>query len=396
MGFRFSKRITIIPGVRLNISGSGISASVGPSGLSMTMGRNGTFLNAGLPGTGLSYRQRLGGSQRALRAPAFDPAEFSGSIKIKVDNDGTVLITDTDDNDLPPPVVKRAKAEQFEAIQELLEKAAEKINYDLEACLSVHMSTPRPGSSPLIPPAFEMDPPAQPLLQVPGLLDRMLLRSGKMESERQSAEDRYQQDLAEWTAAKDVHELERAEIQKAFRLAAKGYSAQMERALDYVLSGIAWPKETLVAYEFSHDVTGVALDVDLPDESDIPRRTAEAKGNGKLTFKSRSDAQVRRDFVGLCYGSLFRVVGEVFALLPAIDKCLVSGYVQRPDPATGRKDEPYIISVLLSRNQWDALDFDKLDEIDPASMLNGCGARADLDRSARFKEIEPFDMSALG
>ncbi|MBN0734599.1 DUF4236 domain-containing protein, partial [Pseudomonas aeruginosa] len=25
MGFRFSKRITIVPGVRLNISGSGIS-----------------------------------------------------------------------------------------------------------------------------------------------------------------------------------------------------------------------------------------------------------------------------------------------------------------------------------------------------------------------------------
>ncbi|VVP05664.1 hypothetical protein PS838_03055 [Pseudomonas fluorescens] len=110
---------------------------------------------------------------------------------------------------------------------------------------------------------------------------------------RESAEVRYQHDLTEWTAARDAHELERAEIQKAFRLAAKGYSAQMERALDYVLSVIAWPKETLVAYEFSHDATGVALDVDLPDESDIPRRTAEAKGNGKLTFKSRPDRYPR-------------------------------------------------------------------------------------------------------
>ncbi|MBN0430602.1 DUF4236 domain-containing protein, partial [Pseudomonas aeruginosa] len=59
MGFRFSKRITIVPGVRLNISGSGISTSVGPRGLSLTMGKRGTYLNAGLPGTGLAYRERL-------------------------------------------------------------------------------------------------------------------------------------------------------------------------------------------------------------------------------------------------------------------------------------------------------------------------------------------------
>lgn len=30
MGFRFSKRITLLPGVRLNISKSGISTSIGP------------------------------------------------------------------------------------------------------------------------------------------------------------------------------------------------------------------------------------------------------------------------------------------------------------------------------------------------------------------------------
>jgi hypothetical protein len=30
MGFRFSKRITIVPGVRSNISGKGVSTSIGP------------------------------------------------------------------------------------------------------------------------------------------------------------------------------------------------------------------------------------------------------------------------------------------------------------------------------------------------------------------------------
>jgi hypothetical protein len=170
----------------------------------------------------------------------------------------------------------------------------------------------------------------------------------------------------------------------------------MEKALDYVLSGVAWPKETIVAYEFSHDVRGVALDVDLPDEHDIPRRTAQATGNGRLTFKSRSDAQVRRDFVSLCYGSLFRVVGEVFALLPAIDRCLVSGYVQRPDPATGRIEEPYILSVVVNRTHWETLDFSRLDHIDPVAALNSFGAIVSLDRSSRFREIQAFDLKSLG
>ena len=395
MAFRFSKRITLIPGVRLNISTKGVSTSVGPRGLSMTMGRNGTFLNAGLPGTGLSYRQRLDTPRRAVKTPVFDPGEYSGSIKIKVQDDGTLLITGTDDTAIPASLVKRTKVEQAVAIQELLLKSAETVNQELDACLRVHLATPRPGSSPIIPPPFAVDPPIRPVPPPISLVDK-LFRANKLESERQVAEAQHQQEMLDWAAARDAHEFGRNEIEKAFRLAAKGFSAPMEKALNYVLSGIAWPKPTQVSYEFSHDVTGVALDVDLPDESDIPRRTAQAKGNGKLTFKSRSDAQVRRDFVGLCHGSLFRVVGEVFALLPAIENCLVSGYVQRRDPATGQEDEPYIISALVTRENWSSLDFNNLDGIDPASMLNAVGARVSLDRSSRFKEIAPYEMSVLG
>ena len=396
MGFRFSKRITIMPGVRINISKSGLSTSVGPRGLSMTMGRNGTFLNAGLPGTGLSYRERIDRPSRASNAqPSPGGLEYSGQVKVKVDEDGTLLITDLDDNELPPAIVKRVKSEKADSIQELLEKAAEKINQDLEDCLGVHLPTPAPGTLPIIPAPFSVAAPEMPYQQAPGLMDRMLLRSVKMERDAEAAEAQYREDLSVWQATKDSYELERTEIEKAFRLAARGFSAQMEKALDYVLSGIAWPKETQVDYEFSQDVTGVALDVDLPDEGDVPRRIAEARGNGKLTFKSRTDAQLRRDFVALCYGSLFRVVGEVLALLPGIQKVLVSGYIQRNNPATGTIEDQYVISALVTRSQWDALDFSRVAAIDPAATLNACGALVRLDRSARFVEVTPMDMSVL-
>ncbi|WP_083265793.1 MULTISPECIES: DUF4236 domain-containing protein [Pseudomonadaceae] len=397
MGFRFSKRITIVPGVRLNISGSGISTSVGPRGLSLTMGKNGTYLNAGLPGTGLSYRERLDRSgRRSAPRPVPEASGYDGPIKVKVDEDGTLIITDLDDNALPDQIVKLVKSQKAEDIQELLEKAAAKVNQALEECLGVHLATPPPGSLPALPPPFDQDEPRRPGADTPGLLDKMLLRGFKMEREAQALETQYLQDLTEWQSARDAHESARAEIEKAIRLAGKGFSAHMERALDYVLSGIAWPKETFLEYQFSHDVTGIALDIDLPDEGDVPSRTAEARGNGKLTFKNRSEAQTRRDFVSLCNGTIFRVVGEVFALLPCIQNCLASGYIQRNNTATGRIEDQYIISALVTRDQWEALDHSRLDSIDPGAALKSFGAVVSLDRSSRFKEIEPLDITCLG
>lgn len=60
MGFRFQKRISILPGVRINLSKSGASASLGPRGADVNIGRDGVTTNAGIPGTGLSYREKLG------------------------------------------------------------------------------------------------------------------------------------------------------------------------------------------------------------------------------------------------------------------------------------------------------------------------------------------------
>lgn len=59
MGFRYNKRIKIAPGIRLNISKSGVSSSFGPRGASVTVGKRGVRANVGIPGTGISYSQQL-------------------------------------------------------------------------------------------------------------------------------------------------------------------------------------------------------------------------------------------------------------------------------------------------------------------------------------------------
>jgi hypothetical protein len=71
MGFRYRKRLGILPGLWLNLSRSGISASVGGRGATVNISQKGHQESVGLPGSGLSYRTRrrkFGKSLAALPA----------------------------------------------------------------------------------------------------------------------------------------------------------------------------------------------------------------------------------------------------------------------------------------------------------------------------------------
>jgi hypothetical protein len=59
LGFRFRKRISLLPGIRLNFSKSGVSTSIGGRGATINLGSKGTRSTVGIPGTGLSYSERL-------------------------------------------------------------------------------------------------------------------------------------------------------------------------------------------------------------------------------------------------------------------------------------------------------------------------------------------------
>lgn len=61
MGFRFRKAIKLFPGVRLNLSKSGVSTTIGVRGASVNIGKSGSRATVGLPGTGISYSEKLSG-----------------------------------------------------------------------------------------------------------------------------------------------------------------------------------------------------------------------------------------------------------------------------------------------------------------------------------------------
>ncbi|MDR1452169.1 MAG: DUF4236 domain-containing protein [Helicobacteraceae bacterium] len=64
---RFRKSTKIAPGVKINLSKSGVSTTIGGKGLSTNIGSRGAYLNTGIPGTGVSTRHKIVGADNSTK-----------------------------------------------------------------------------------------------------------------------------------------------------------------------------------------------------------------------------------------------------------------------------------------------------------------------------------------
>lgn len=76
---RFQKRIKIAPGVRINISKSGVSTSIGGRGATVNLSSKGVRTTVGIPGSGMSWSKQSGWAGTAGVKPA---DELSQHIKL--------------------------------------------------------------------------------------------------------------------------------------------------------------------------------------------------------------------------------------------------------------------------------------------------------------------------
>jgi hypothetical protein len=67
MGFRFQKRISILPEININLGKRGASVPVGPRGLKTTISSRGVKHSIGLSGTGIRYETSYGGGSHGSR-----------------------------------------------------------------------------------------------------------------------------------------------------------------------------------------------------------------------------------------------------------------------------------------------------------------------------------------
>lgn len=394
MALRFRKSIKLAPGLRMNLSGSGLSWSLGPRGASVGIGRRGTYLNTGIPGTGLYSRQRLSGGS-AQSPQASRPGTTQMKITVSISDDGTLTFKDANGSPIAEHLIEAAKKQQGDKIKALIQDKCDEINEQVEALGKIHEYT-----SPPVEHAFQAKPfgepkPQAPAPKIPGFLCKFFKSCvEKVERENAKAMEQHSADLAGWESRKAQHdEAETTEAEFLDKLNA-GVSDAIASYFEAVLQDIAWPKETLVSFDMPSSGT-LAVDVDLPEIEDMPDKTAAVPQRGfKLSVKEMGPTQVQKLYMRHVHAVGFRIAGEAFAASPKINEVVVSAYSQRPDKATGKIGDEYLYSARIERSKWMAIDFGNLGNLDVVEAFGRFDLRRDMTKTGVFKPVEPFGGTA--
>lgn len=395
MAIRFRKSIKLAPGVRMNLSGGGLSWTLGPRGASIGIGKRGTYLNSGIPGTGVNARQALSSGSRSARQSLGDdpPHTKRVSLTVAVSDDGDLTFTDEAGAPISEELIEAAKKQRGDAIRALIQKKCDEINAQVEGLGTLHLDVPPPHQRPTyIPTGFSTPPPIPPRLRHPGFFDKLFKnRLARIDAQNAAAQAGYLVELATWQKARAAFDAAEADKKKLLEMAVAGDPTSMEMFIAEVLKDIVWPRETDVSFEIRSEGTELAFDIDLPELEDMPRKTASVPTRGyRLSIKELGPVTVQKMYAQHIHSIGFRLLGEAFGMLPSINRVILSGYSQRKNKATGHEADEYLFSVQVQRDQWESINFDALDSIDVTEALARFELRRQMSKTGIFAAIQPL------
>jgi hypothetical protein len=374
------------------MSKSGLGISVGPRGAKVGIGPRGVHRSVGIPGTGLHYREETRWKSRVNSSGSTSRSSGANEAVLEVREDGSVGLLGPDGNPIPPRLAKLFREQNADQIQSFLERTCERWNAGVDEILTVHFGTPNPaGNLEYEIRSFtemRLDPFIPRRL---GLLGRVWrARRERIEQENEAGRKAQAIAAAGWEATKARFEAkEHTKKQDCVSLRHTDVEA-MERVLEDRLAAINWPRTTEMSYQIREEGHELWLDVDLPEVEDIPKERAVPAARGlKLNIRTKSETQVRREYMQHVHGVLFRVVGEVFFSLPIVRLVVASGYSQRPDPTTGHLRDDYLISASITRSAWAEMNWQNLEALDVVACFERFDLRRKMTKTGIFTPVDP-------
>ncbi len=405
MGFRFQRRVRIAPGLNLVASKRGIGVSAGVRGARVSATPSGIFGHAGLPGTGLAYREKLNRRGRSRSSSGSTRRGLAGDadvtrleVTVRLEDSGRITLVHQNGDPIPAEVQARLRTAARDQLRAVLEEHCARHNQALEALTRIQLGTPAPRATPEFTPRdFDLDQPARPA-ELKGSWWTLIWPPARraLAARNQARRDRYKSELGAWAAAREAFQAaESARRSRELEGVWSDLEIMTEVLADH-LGRIPWPQETEVGFDLGEDSRSIAVELCLPDAEEFPCEEWSVHGNQLRILKRELGVRrKRRIYSEYIHGVALRVLGEVFARLPTAQAALVTGLVEAIDPATGRSGRVALFSVKATRGDFERINFEALESVDPAQSLALFDLRRDMSKTAILKAIEPFTVAEL-
>lgn len=324
MGLNFRKSITILPGVRLNLSKSGISASFGKKGIRQSISTTGRARTTiGIPGTGVYYTKQT------------NVKKLAGGLKDKI----TGKKTDKDQKEEKKTSSTATDNAQIEANKQQVEEYEAYVT----AIKSVHK-------------------------QSDGQIDWNALNKGEVPTNIVKGSDEYK----EWLELKEFSdEVLKGDIDSYFTIIdeVKPFDDLLEFGSNFQV-GTDDPK--LLEIEFA-----------IKSDDVVPKIEMTLKANGDISEKELSKTayyDLMQDYVS---STTIRIARDAFALLP-VDTVIVHAVDNILNTATGYEEELTLLSVKFTREKLMSLN---LAMVDPSDALSQFECNMKFKKTAGFDPV---------
>lgn len=391
--FRFQRRVRLFPGLRLNLSKGGVSFSAGPRGSSLTAGRRGIYGNLGLPGTGLSKRSRLGRSTPSGSSEATGQRrakQWPVEMRWPLDASAPVVVDPATGQPLSHTLQAQVIAANRGGLVELGLARAEALQARQDAAIHVHRQLPADFDPvqallPAVddadrPPARLSDKPPSPWLRlIPPLYRRQRQRFEQARAAHELALRRFARERAD----------EKARVETLVDRAGQAGADAREALLSALIEGLDFPFDTEACFDFSGNTLN--LDIDLPDETDLPatehgfnQRSLEA------SEKPLSARAMRMNYARHVHALAILLAGIALRSIDGLERVVLSAFRASLNPSTGREEQQCLFSIRIDRPGWRAIDPERLGELDPIDVLAPFEQHKQMSKTGMFKPVEPL------
>ena len=330
MGLNFRKSITLLKGVKLNLSKSGPSLSFGRSGLRQSINLKGQGRTTiGIPGTGIYYTKNTN-VKNLVKKGKEKISELQGK-KGKGEEAAALPAAAASKGTRTTKAAAKAAPAVNPALEQNQQLVAE-FEERIEAVKSVHK-------------------------QSDGYIDWEVIKKG-------AGSNKELVPFAESVLAGD--------IDTYFKVIAE-----------------ADPFDDLLEYGSSFEVgtddpSFLEIEFRVMSEEVIPQNKLSLKANGDLAEKPFTKSEyfeLVQDYVA---STILRVARDTFALLP-VQKVLIHAVDNQLNTATGNEEEITIVSVMIKRDALMTINFEK---IDPSDCLAGFEINEKFKKTSGFAPVD--------